>query len=92
MEQKLYLVHLGYYDPELSGGVYESHVNLFFIGTDFEDVRDKAKADVLVQKHKMHIDGIQLIEKVSGHKIIIDKKDGDETVIQNHNFRELSKK
>ena len=39
----------------------------------------------------MHIDGIQLIEKVQGHKIIIDKREGNETEIQNHNFRELSK-
>lgn len=92
MEQRLYLVHLGYYDPELSKGVYESHVNLFFIGTSFEDVRDKVKLDELVLKHKMHIDGIQLIEKVQGHKIIVDKKEGDETEIQNHNFRELAKK
>ncbi len=91
MEQKLFLVHLGYYDPELSKGVYESHVNLFFIGTSFEDVRDKVKLDNLVLKHQMHIDGIQLIEKVHGHKIIIDKREGNETEIQNHNFRELSK-
>lgn len=91
MEQKLFLVHLGYYDPELSNGVYESHINLFFIGISFEDVRDKVKLDNLVQNHKMHIDGIQLIEKVNGHKITIDKKEGNATEIMNHNFRELSK-
>lgn len=91
MEQKLFLVHLGYYDSELSNGVYESHINLFFIGNNFEDVREKVKQNELVLKHKMHIDGIQLIEKIEGHKIIVDKKDGGETEIQNHNFRELSK-
>ena len=91
MVKKLFLVHLGYYDPELSNGVYESHINLFFVGTSFEDVREKVKLDDLVQKHKMHIDGVQLIEKVNGHRIIIDKKEGNESEIQNHNFRELSK-
>lgn len=40
---------------------------------------------------KMHIDGIQLTEKADGHKIIVDKRGGDATEIQNHNFRELLK-
>lgn len=91
MENKLFLVHLGYYDPELSSGVYESHINLFFIGDSFENIREQVKANDFVQKHKMHIDGVQLIEKVEGYNIIIGTKEGDKTEIQNHNFRELSK-
>lgn len=91
MEKKLFLVHLGYYDPELSKGVYESHINLFFVGDSFENIREQVKTNDFVQKHKKHIDGIQVIEKVSGHAVSIGRKEGNETIIQNHNFRELSK-
>ena len=74
MEQKLYLVHLGYYDPELSNGIQESHIKLFYIGESFEYVRDKVEVDDFVQKHKMHVDGVQLIEKETDTELISTSK------------------
>jgi hypothetical protein len=40
--QKLFLVHLGYYD-QVGDGVYESHTNIFLIATDFQEARNKTK-------------------------------------------------
>jgi hypothetical protein len=41
----LYLVHCGFYDSELSDGLYESHTNIFVAAESFEDARARAKSD-----------------------------------------------
>lgn len=86
----LFLVHLGYYDS-LSAGVFESHTNLFVVALDWEDARAKAKALPLVIEKRMHIDGLQKIEKVDGFEIHL-KASGGENLVTSHHFRELSLK
>ncbi len=66
---KLYLVHCGFYDPEVSDGVYESHTNFFVVARDFEDARARAKENPVFRGRKMHVDGLQEIEAVDGFRI-----------------------
>lgn len=40
---KLYMIHCGFYDPDLCDGLYEGHVNFFVAAESFEDARAKAK-------------------------------------------------
>ncbi len=86
----LFLVHLGYYD-DLSAGVFESHTNLFVVADDWEDARAKAKALPVVVEKRMHIDGLQKIEKVDGYRISLQEEAG-ENQINSFHFRELGKK
>ncbi|MDR3608827.1 MAG: hypothetical protein P4M08_15790 [Oligoflexia bacterium] len=58
----LYLVHCGFYDPELCDGIYEGHANLFVAAMSFDDARAKVRLDSNFQKKKMHVDGILEIE------------------------------
>lgn len=68
---KLYLVHCGFYDPELQDGIYESHVNLLVPATSFEEARANAKLDPDFQKKRMHVDGLQEIEAVRGYRVAL---------------------
>lgn len=88
---KLFLVHLGYYD-DLSNGVFESHTNIFVIASDFQEARKIAKNKSFVKEKKMHIDGLQLIEKIDGFRIDLKKENDVITEIKSHHFRELSTK
>ena len=66
---KLFLVHCGFYDEKMGDGLYESHMNFFVVADDFADARVQAKKLPEFQESKMHVDGLQLIEAVSGFKI-----------------------
>lgn len=93
MENKqLFLVHLGYYDKEISNGLYESHVNIFVVASDFNHARDIAKENELVKKHKMHIDGLQRVEMIQGYQVSLNPCGGNDTIVENYNFRELAPK
>ena len=61
----LYLVHCGYYDNEISSGIYEFHVNFMVAAMSFEDARAKAKEIPEFRAKKMHVDGLQEIAAVS---------------------------
>jgi hypothetical protein len=91
--EKLFLVHLGYYD-EVSGGVFENHTNIFVVASDFEDARQKTKQLEIVKQKKMHIDGLQLVEAVEGYAIqlIKDTLFEGKSSIKSHHFRELAPK
>lgn len=90
--EKLFIVHLGYYD-DLSNGVYESHTNIFVVAQDFEEAKVKAKGLTVFQTNKMHIDGIQMVEAVDGYLIQLTKNPTiQSSIITNYNFRELSPK
>lgn len=65
----LYLIHCGFYDAEVCGGLYESHVNFFVSAESFEDARAKAKLIPEFQAKRMHVDGLQEIQAVGGYKI-----------------------
>ena len=65
---KLYLVHAGFYDENISGGFYESHTNYFIVASDVKEAKLKAKKIPEYKKKKMHIDGIKVIEKVENYR------------------------
>lgn len=68
----LYLVHCGFYDPEICDGIYESHVNFFVVAESFEEARKKVKEISSVRNKKMHVDGVQQIDAVDGYRICLE--------------------
>lgn len=66
---KLFLVHCGFYDPQVSNGLYEFHVNLLVVAESFEVARMKAKIEPEFIRKRMHVDGIQMIEAVKGYRL-----------------------
>jgi hypothetical protein len=91
---KLYLVHCGFYDPELQDGIYESHVNMLVAAASFEEARAQAKLNPDFQKKRMHVDGLQEIQAVSGMRLKLEKDptlDGRTLVVSNRH-RDLAPK
>jgi len=91
---KLYLVHCGYYDPEVMDGLYEGHVNLFVAAKSFEEARSKAKQDPLFQEKRMHVDGLQQIDAIDGFRVSLEEDralDGRSNV-QTDRYRGLAPK
>ena len=81
---KLYLVHCGYYDQAVNGGTFEAHANYFVVAYDFGEAREKAKALPAFKRLSMHVDGMQEVQAVHGHPIVVGEPDpllGDETKI-----------
>lgn len=70
---KLYLVHVGWYDPKPHGGplggVFESHSNHFVIATSPQEAKAKTKAQPWYKERGCHTDGVQEIEMVDGFAI-----------------------
>jgi len=66
---KLFLVHAGFYDDNVSSGFYESHTNYFVVASDVKEAKAKAKVIPEYKNLKMHIDGIKEIDVVDGYKI-----------------------
>lgn len=90
----LYLVHCGYYDPEICDSAFESHVNFFVAADSFEEAKNKAKLLPIVQNKKMHVDGLQEIAAVDGYKIFLERDAtlSGETLIATNRHRELAPK
>ena len=87
----LYSIHCGFYDEEISEGIYEFHVNIPVAAKDLEEAKSNVRKNIIFQKKKMHIDGIQEIKIVDGLKIelnIIESMQ-HETIIDNHLHRDL---
>ena len=72
---KLFLVHAGFYDENVSGGFYESHTNYFIVAEDVKKAKKKAKEIHEYKKKKMHIDGIREIDSVDGYKIVLERNE-----------------
>lgn len=91
---KLYLVHCGFYDPDLCDGLYEGHVNFFVAAESFDDARAHAKQIPEFKSKKMHVDGLQEVVAVSGHRIRLDLAEelAGKTLIVNHRHRDLALK
>jgi hypothetical protein len=89
----LYLIHCGFYDQEMSDGIYESHVNFFVIADSFEAARVMAREIPEFKAKKMHVDGIQEIRAVNGHKVRLEKdlSLGNQTIVVSHKHRDLAK-
>jgi hypothetical protein len=71
--KKLFLVHCGFYDSEISDGVYESHVNYMVVADSFDDARVQVRLHPEFAKKKMHVDGMQWIEAVNGFKVQLER-------------------
>lgn len=91
---KLYLVHCGYYDSEVGDGLYENHVNYFVVAESFEDARTKAKVIPEFKAKQMHVDGMQEVQIVNGHKIKLEHSPdlNDQTSIINFRHRDFARK
>ena len=82
---KLYLIHAGFYDSELMGGLYEQHTNFFVIAKNLIAAKKKAQQNLAFKKNKMHIDGIQELNIVDGYRIKLVKDNlPDDMVIYNY--------
>ena len=78
---KLYLVHVGFYDPNIMEGLYEQHANFFVVGENVKDAKKKARQNSIYKKKKMHIDGIQELNIIDGYRInLIWDDSSDDTV------------
>ena len=66
---KLFLIHVGYYEPSIMEGLYEHHINFFVAGSTINDAKQKAKKNSLFKIKKMHIDGIQQVDNVDGFRV-----------------------
>lgn len=87
----LYSIHCGFYDDEISEGIYEFHVNIPIVAETTERAKTLVRANPIFQKKKMHIDGIQEIKSVSGYKIelVQDTSRTNQTCIDSHHHRDL---
>ena len=72
---KLFLVHVGFYDENVSGGFYESHTNYFIVAEDVKEAKKKAKEIPEYKEKKMHIDGIIEIDTVDDYRVVLEKNE-----------------
>lgn len=92
---KLYLVHCGFYDPALADGIYESHTNFFVAASSFEDARVRVKEVEGFKERKMHVDGVQEINVVNGHRVTLTRDSllaETETQVMSSRHRDLAPK
>ena len=66
---KLFLVHAGFYDANVSGGFYESHTNYFVVAKNVKEAKSRAKEIKEYKIKKMHIDGIKEINNVDDYEV-----------------------
>lgn len=87
----LYSIHCGFYDEEISEGIYEFHVNIPIVAETIDAAKKLVRVNPSFLSKKMHIDGIQEIKKVSGYKIELcpDTEHLAETQMANHLYRDL---
>ena len=89
---KLFLIHAGFYDDNVSGGFYESHTNYFVVATDVKQAKQKAKAISEYKDKKMHIDGIKEIDVVDGYRISLHENiDGSTLDNSDYSYDEVKK-
>ena len=72
---RLFLVHAGFYDKNVSEGFYESHTNYFIVAEDVKEAKKKAKEIHEYKKKKMHIDGIREIDSVDGYNVVLERNE-----------------
>lgn len=93
---KLYLVHVGWYDPKPHGGplggVFESHSNHFVVAGSPQEAKAKTKLQPWYKEKNCHTDGVQEIERVEGFAImpIADAGAGAATIINSFPYNVLN--
>ena len=66
---KLFLIHVGFYDPEIMEGLYEQHSNYFVVAQNIKEAKKKPLLNPIYKRKIMHIDGIQELNAVDGFRI-----------------------
>ena len=78
---KLFLIHTGFYDPEIMEGLFEQHINYFVVAETVNAAKKKAKINSLYKKKKMHIDSIQELTIIDGYHIkLVENNSADKLV------------
>ncbi|MAR35579.1 MAG: hypothetical protein CMG19_02020 [Candidatus Marinimicrobia bacterium] len=89
---KLYLVHAGFYDDNISSGFYESHTNYFVVADNVKSAKSKARSIKEYRDKKMHIDGIMEVNEVDGYNINLQPIDsGNELGVKKYSYDEVKK-
>ena len=78
---KLYLIHVGFYDPDIMEGLYEQHVNYFVVAENVVGAKKKAREKTIYKKKKMHIDGIQELQNIDGYRINLIRDDSSDDTL-----------
>ena len=87
---KLFLIHVGFYDPEIMGGLYEQHINYFVVAKNIKEAKKKARLNPIYKRKKMHIDGIKEVDVVDGYKIELEKYDNhDDSGSSDYSYDEV---
>ena len=88
---KLYLIHCGFYDPDLCDGIYESHVNLFVAAESFDSAKVRVRENPVFKQKRMHVDGMEELEAVNGARIRLEHDPALEgkTLTVSHRHRDL---
>ena len=87
---KLYLIHVGFYDPELMDGLYEQHGNFFVVSKNVKEAKSRARMIQMFQNKNMHIDGIQELNFVDGYRVNLVKETGTKETV-NYSYDEVKK-
>ena len=74
---KLFMVHVGFYDPSIGDGIYETHLNYFIAAENAKDAKSKTHELAQFKEKSMHIDGIKEINNVEGYEVILKETDTD---------------
>ncbi len=87
---KLFLIHCGFYDEEISDGIYEFHVNIPIVACDLDEAKKKVRKTPQFAAKKMHIDGVQEITAIDGYQLTFVKNAPlEQAGIQNIRYRDL---
>ena len=89
----LYLVHCGFYDQSLaaddgSNNIFENHHNYFVVARDPGEAKGKVAQMPMFKSKKMHVDGMQQIEVVDGHRVKLEPAGPIETEIRHVTWSE----
>ena len=49
---KLFLIHVGFYDPEIMEGLYEQHSNYFVVAQNIKEAKKKARLNLIYKRKK----------------------------------------
>ena len=87
---KLYMIHVGFYDPELMDGLYEQHGNYFVAADNAKDAKTQVSEIPIFKHKKMHIDGIKEVNTVDGYQVTLVKDFGNNSSVS-YSYDEVKK-
>lgn len=86
----LFFIHCGFYDDDISHGIYEFHINIPVAAETVEQAKKTVRQDPLFIDKKMHIDGIQEVKQVSGYAVhLLPVSEKIDSEIQYFPYRDL---